>query len=241
MKRIPSANVNDFERTASVLAGTALLIGAVRGGHRTAKTITGAGLVARGLTGYCPVNSMLGRERTRDDTRRALAGGRGVRIEESITIRRAARDLYAFWRQLKNLPQVFSHLCSVEATGPRTSHWVMEGPAGTRFEWDAEIINDIKPELIAWRSLPGSDIASAGSVSFKESVRNGRDATDVTVVMQYDAPGGAAARTLAWLAGMGPEKVVREELLRFKESFEFGEPSIQFRNAGTFDPSQLHS
>ena len=233
---LPS-NVNDLERTASVLAGTALLIGAMRGRTTTAKTIAGAGLVARGLTGYCPVNSILGRGRMRDDTREALGGDRGVRIEETITIRRAASDLYAFWRQLKNLPQVFSHLCSVETTGPRTSHWVLEGPAGTRFEWDAEIINDIKPELIAWRSLPGSDIASAGSVSFKESVRNGREATDVSVVMQYDAPGGAAARTVAWLAGMSPEKVVREELLRFKESFEFGEPSIQFRNPGALDAS----
>ena len=235
MKIMPSANVNDLERTASVLAGTALLIGAMRGKSSTARTITGAGLVARGLTGYCPVNSVLGRGRMRDDTRQALGGNRGVRIEETITIRRAASDLYAFWRQLKNLPQVFSHLCSVEATGPRTSHWVLEGPAGTRFEWDAEIINDIKPELIAWRSLPGADIASAGSVSFKESVRNGREATDVTVLMQYDAPGGAAARTVAWLAGMDPEKVVREELSRFKESFEFGEPAIQFRNPRALD------
>ena len=239
MKRFPSANVNDLERTASVLAGTALLIGAVRGGRRTVKTIAGAGLVARGLSGYCPVNSVLGRASVRDDTRQALAGDRGVRIEESITIRRAPADLYKFWRQLKNLPQVFSHLCSVETTGPVTSHWVLEGPAGTRFEWDAEIINDVKPELIAWRSLPGSDIASAGSVSFKESVRNGREATDVTVVMQYNAPGGTAARALAWLSGMGPEKVVREELLRFKESFEFGEPTIQFRKTPVFDAKEL--
>jgi uncharacterized membrane protein len=237
MKRIASANVNDLERTASVLAGTVLLIGAMRGQRRTAKAVTAAGLVARGLSGYCPVNSMLGRGRQRDDTRQALAGDRGVRIEESITIRRAASDLYTFWRQLKHLPQVFSHLCSVEATGPRTSHWVMEGPAGTRFEWDAEIIHDVKPELIAWRSRPGSDIASAGSVSFKENVRNGREATDVTVVMQYDAPGGTAARALAWLTGMGPEKVVREELVRFKESFEFGEPAIQYRNAPAFGAS----
>ena len=237
--RIPSSNVNDIERAASVLAGTALLIGAMRGRTTTAKTIAGAGLVARGITGYCPVNSVLGRGRLRGDTREALGGDRGVRIEESITIRRAAADLYAYWRQLKNLPQVFSHLSSVETTGPRTSHWVMEGPVGTRFEWDAEIINDIKPELIAWRSLPGADIASAGSVSFKENVRNGREATDVTVVMQYDAPGGVAARTVAWLAGMGPEKVVREELLRFKESFEFGEPSAQFRNAPRFDASSV--
>ena len=229
MKRSASANVNDLERTASVVAGTALLIGAIRGKRRTVKTLAGAGLVARGLSGYCPVNSVLGRERQRDDTRQALGGDRGVRIEESVTIRRAPRDLYTFWRQLQNLPQVFSHLCSVESTGPRTSHWVMEGPAGTRLEWDAEIINDVKPELIAWRSLPGSDIASAGSVSFRENLRGGQDATDVTVVMQYDAPGGATARAIAWLAGMGPDSIVREELARFKESFEFGEPSLAFK------------
>jgi uncharacterized membrane protein len=229
MKRSASANVNDLERTASVVAGTALLIGAFRGKRRTVKTLAGAGLVARGISGYCPVNSVLGRARQRDDTRQALGGDRGVRIEESITVRRAPSDLYTFWRQLKNLPQVFSHLCSVEPTGPRTSHWVMEGPGGTRLEWDAEIINDVKPELIAWRSLPGSDIASAGSVSFRENLRAGQDATDVTVVMQYDSPGGTAARAIAWLAGMGPETILRDELSRFKESFEFGEPSLQFR------------
>ena len=227
MKRSASANVNDFERTASVVAGTALLIGAIRGQRRAAKTLAGASLVARGLSGYCPVNTLLGRERQRDDTRKALGGDRGVRIEESITIRRAPKDLYTFWRQLNNLPQVFSHLCSVETTGPRTSHWVMEGPVGTKLEWDAEIINDVKPDLIAWKSLPGSDIASAGSVSFRENLRNGQDATDVIVVMQYDAPGGAAARAIAWLEGMEPARVVREELARFKESFEFGDPSVQ--------------
>ena len=232
MKRSASANVNDLERTASVVAGTALLIGAMRGKRKAAKTLAGAGLVARGLSGYCPVNTLLGRERQRDDTRKALGGDRGVRIEESITIRRAPKDLYAFWRQLKNLPQVFSHLCSVEPTGPRTSHWVMEGPGGTKLEWDAEIINDVKPELIAWRSLPGSDIASAGSVTFRENLRGGQDATDVIVVMQYDSPGGAAARAIAWLAGMGPERLVREELARFKESFEFGDPSLQFKRPG---------
>lgn len=224
MLRTDSANVNDLERTASVLSGAAMLIGAYRGHRRTVNTIGGVSLIARGLSGYCPVNSLLGRSRKRDDTREALGGNRGVLIEERITVARSARDLYSFWRQLKNLPLVFSHLRSVEPTGPRTSHWVMEGPGGTRFEWDAEIINEIRPDLIGWRSLPGSDIASAGSVAFREVGRFGREATEVTVRMQYDAPGGAPARALAWLAGMGPQTVIREELRRFKDSFEFGRP-----------------
>ena len=231
MMRTASANVNDLERLASVLTGTALLIHAYQGRRRPMNTITGVGLIARGLTGYCPVNSLMGRGRTKGDTREELGGNRGVTIEESITINRPASDLYRFWRQLGNLPQVFSHLSRVDTTGPRTSHWVVEGPAGTTFEWDAEIINNIKDELIAWRSLPGADIASAGSVSFEEHGR----VTDVTVRMQYDVPGGKAASALAWLAGMGPSKVVREELERFRERFEGGGSSLPFQGWTNFD------
>jgi uncharacterized membrane protein len=223
MMRSVSANVNDFERTASVLAGTALLIGAMRGRRRAMNTVAGMGLVARGLSGYCPINSALGRQRMRDDTRQALGGDRGVLIEDGVTVWRPASEVYAFWRRLENLPKVFSHLSKVETTGPLTSHWVMSGPAGTTWEWDAEIINDIKPDLIAWRSLPGSDIASAGSVTFREGGRRGLEFTDVTVRMQYNAPGGAAARAMAWVAGIEPNTVVREELQRFKRRFEGGE------------------
>ena len=220
MMRIASANVNDLERAASVLSGAAMLIAAYAGRRRVMNTVGGVTLVARGLSGYCPINSMLGRQRLRDDTRRALAGDRGVLIEESVTIAKTAAELYAFWRRLENLPQVFSHLSRVDTTGPQTSHWVMEGPAGTTFEWDAEIINDVKPDLIAWRSLPGSDIASAGSVSFYEYGSRGYEMTDVTVRMQYNAPGGTATRALAWLIGAGPEKLVREDLQRFGQRFE---------------------
>jgi uncharacterized membrane protein len=210
-----------------VLTGAAMLITAYTGRRRLMNTVGGIGLVARGLSGYCPVNSALGRTRTRalDDTREALGGDRGVLIEDSVTVWRPASELYSFWRRLENLPEVFSHLSKVETSG-RMSHWVMAGPVGTKFEWDAEIINDVKPDLIGWRSLPGSDIASAGSVSFREGGRRGLEFTDVTVRMQYNAPGGKAARALAWLSGIEPATVVREELQRFKQRFESGEVSI---------------
>src|SRR5262245_64907577 len=43
------------------------------------------------------------------------------------------------------------------------SHWVVDGPLGTHVEWDAEVINEIENELIAWQSLPGGTVDSAGS------------------------------------------------------------------------------
>jgi uncharacterized membrane protein len=216
---LPSANVTHFERAVSVATGTAILISEWRRRRRLMPTLTGVGMIARGVSGYCPVNSALGRSLPQHDAKHALAGDGGVVLEHTVSVDRTADELYAFWRRLPNLPLVFSHLMSVEPTGPTTSRWQMRGPAGTTFTWDAELINNVKPTLIAWRSLPGADIVSAGSVTFRERARGTHPRTDVTVRMQYDAPGGKAAEALAWLIGESPRQVVREELDRFKTSF----------------------
>ena len=61
------------------------------------------------------------------------------------------------------------HLESVQVVDDKRSHWVAKAPAGRKVEWDAEIINEIPGELIAWRTLPGSDVISAGSVHFSRA------------------------------------------------------------------------
>ena len=66
------------------------------------------------------------------------------------------------------------------------SHWVARGPAGIEVEWDARIINDIENKVIAWQSLHGSDVATAGAVTFDETDRG----TIVHVHMQDNPPGG---------------------------------------------------
>jgi uncharacterized membrane protein len=215
------ANIDDMERMISLLAGAGLLLGALsRGRGRALRVAAGAGLVARGVVGYCPLRASLGLGRRRDDTRRALGGSRGIVVEERASIASTPEKLYAFWRRLENLPQIFQHLESVTTTSDRLSHWVMRGPAGTLFEWDAEIINDVRPDLIAWRSLPGADIATAGSVHFRERARSRGQVTDVTVRLQYDAPGGRAASALAWITGESPDVMLRNELRRLKRIAE---------------------
>ena len=101
-----------------------------------------------------------------DDTRAALRGPRGVNVLESVTINQPIEELYRFWRNLENLPQFMRHLESVEKVTDTISHWRAKGPAGSVVEWDAEIFNEIPNKLIAWRSLEGADVVSAGSVNF---------------------------------------------------------------------------
>lgn len=220
---MPSKNLGDIERVLSIVAGSILAVAALRGQRRRPMSaLSGAAMVVRGLSGYCPASAVLGRGSRRDDTREALGGSRGVHIDESIVIARPARQLYAFWRDLRNLPQVFTHLECVDVVDSRTSRWRMVGPAGMEFAWDARIINDVDSELIAWQSLPGADIASAGSVTFHERVRASGVATEVRVHMQYDAPGGKAASWLARLTGDSPEHMVQAQLERLKETMERG-------------------
>jgi uncharacterized membrane protein len=226
------ANVETWERGLSLAAGAGLLELGRRtyGAARSAAWATGAGLIARGAAGYCPVNAALGRERRRDDPRRALTGARGVTISTSVTIQMSARTLYDFWRDLGNLPRVMPYLIRVDRLDDVRSHWVARGPAGRTVEWDAVIINDVPGELIGWRSLPGADVASAGSVRFRPLQRGG---TEITVRLQYAPPGGHFGASVAWLLGASPASQVREALRRLKQVMETGEvPTVEGQPSG---------
>jgi uncharacterized membrane protein len=153
-------------------------------------------------------------------TRDALSGARGIHLRESIRLERPVEEVYRFWRELRNLPRFMRHLEQVTETAGGMSHWVVRGPAGLRVEWDAEIINEVPNRLIGWRSMPGSDLTSAGSVQFAR-VGNGQ-ATQVTVHMQYAPPAGRAGALLAAMFGRSPSATVREDLRRLKQTLEAG-------------------
>jgi uncharacterized membrane protein len=155
------------------------------------------------------------------DTRSALSGKRGVHVRESIRIERPLPEIYRFWRRFENLPQFMSHLDEVIDQGNGLSHWVAKGPGGVRVAWDAEIINEVENKVIGWRSLPDSDVVTAGSVNFDE-VRGGRS-TQLSVNLQYSPPAGKFGAVTAMLFGAEPSQTIREDLRRLKQLLEAGE------------------
>jgi uncharacterized membrane protein len=114
-----------------------------------------------------------------------------------------------------------SHLERVTETSNGRSHWIAAGPAGMQVEWDAEIINEVENHVLAWRSLPDSDVATAGSVNF-DTVRGGRS-TQLTINLQYAPPAGKAGALAATLFGREPSQTIREDLRHFKQMLEAGE------------------
>lgn len=209
-------NVNGIERAASVAAGLLLVAATRHVRGRGLATALGAGLVARGVAGYCPITEMVS-GRSRDDTREALGGRRGVHVNESILVGAPRQTVYDFWRALSNLPRFMTHLERVDVLSDTRSHWVATGPAGTRVEWDAEVINDRRPDLIAWRSLEGADVASAGSVRFRELSGGG---TEIVVRLQYEPPAGRLGAWVSAMLGEDPARQIRSDLRRLKQLFD---------------------
>jgi uncharacterized membrane protein len=171
------------------------------------------------------VNRALGRNTAWQDDRvspvASLARGDGIRVEQTVRVARPAEDLYRFWRNLENLPRFMDHLESVRVLDERRSHWVARGPAGTRVEWDAEIHNEVPGQLLAWRSLPGSEVDHAGSVHFEPDAGD----TLVRVILRYEPPAGKVGAAVARLFGEDADTQVADDLRRFKQVMEAGDVS----------------
>ena len=107
-------NIGTWQRVGSVAGGLALLyMGARRPRVAAVTRATGVGLVLRGMAGYCPITAATTPRRGRT-AREALAGPRGIHVQETIAIDRPRHVAFAFWRQLSNLPRFMSHLARVD-------------------------------------------------------------------------------------------------------------------------------
>ena len=216
-------NVSEVERALSALAGGGLAIYGISRGSLggAALAAVGASLVYRGVTGHCHLYEALGVDTSQHHNRAtAVPAQAGVRVEKTITINRSPEEVYAFWRDFENLAQFMEHLESVKTEGNR-SHWVAKAPLGMTVEWDAEVYNETPGEMIAWRSLEGSEVDTAGSVHFKPAP--GGRGTEVTVNLKYNPPGGKVGAAFAKLFGEEPSQQISEDLRRFKRIMETGE------------------
>ena len=228
-------NVSDTERWVSVVGGAALAVyGLDRrdiGGGMLA--VLGAELIRRGATGHCLLYDALNVSTASDATARGphrdlpasraatVRASRAVKVEHSITVKRPAEELYAFWRDPANPPRVLDFVESVEMLSETRARWRAHGPAGTMIEWDAEIINELPNELLAWKSVGDAHVPNAGSLHLR-AAPNGRG-TEVRIVFEYQPPAGHLGAWIAKLVKENPDAQVRDGLRRFKQLAETGE------------------
>jgi uncharacterized membrane protein len=144
-----------------------------------------------------------------------------IDLAATTTIARSRQEAYDQWRHLDRLPTFMTHLDSVSMTGQKTSHWRASAPFGRMVEWDAEIIEDVPGERIAWRAIDSALVRSEGEVRFTPAPTE-RD-TEVHVRMRYSMPAGKVGEAVARYFGEDPRQTLGDELRRFKQVAETGE------------------
>jgi uncharacterized membrane protein len=192
-----------------VLLGRALRSGAR--GRTVAAAVAVAGITALDLTAA---------RRSRPGAGTASSSGGDLELRAAVTVAKPAQEVYDFWRGLERLPSFMTHLRSVEWTGEGRTRWTAEAPVGT-VTWEAELVEDVPGEVIAWRSLPGADVDNSGSVRFAPAPAD--RGTEVRVRLRYALPGGRAGALVARLAGEDPHQQVEDDLRRFKQVVETGD------------------
>jgi len=190
----------------------------------------GAGLVGYGvkrrddlglLCGACGAAVLLRDIMNRPFSRLfGLGGGRrAVDFEKTITVRAPIEEVFSFFSAFENLPRFMSHLHRVERHDGGISRWTAAGPVGIPVSWNAETIEFLQNEVIAWRSLPGEAIANGGIVRFEETPEGH---TRLDIKMSYNPPAGALGHAVAALFGADPERAMDEDLVRLQSLLERG-------------------
>ena len=136
-------------------------------------------------------------------------------IEASIDVEVDVRTAYNQWTQFESFPCFMSDVRSVKQLDERHVHWTADIGGRVR-EWDAEIVEQVPDERVAWRSLAGTP--NDGEVTFRPL--NGLDEpplTRVTLTMIYDPNDWVAAAGEA--LGLANRRA-RSNLVDFKRFIE---------------------
>lgn len=204
------------------------------GGTGKAAGIAGSAAVGATLLGAVLVGSFIAakrRDRDGDDApgRTARKGFGEYKVAgRTVTIARPKQELFAFWRDFQNLPQFMENVVSVRTTGSDgRSVWTIRAPAGTTVDVETEVVREIEGEVIAWRSVEGSQITTEGRVEFRDAP--GDRGTQVTAIVAYKPPLGAAGQAVAKLFMREPAVQARHDLKRFKMLMEAGEIATSAR------------
>lgn len=210
-------NVGWNERLASATIGAFLLSSGISNLFKhpikgLIKTALGSTLLYRGMSGNCPFYTSIGKTK---DVRHTAA----INIRTGLIVNKPKDEVYAFWRKLENLPLFMKHLASVTEIDTKHSHWEATIPGNIgKIKWNAEIVKEEPGYMIGWQSLPNSTINNAGKVIFHDAL-NGQG-TELEVVIIYHPPAGEIGSGVAKLLNPVFEKIIRQDVMNFKEYIE---------------------
>lgn len=154
----------------------------------------------------------------------------GPGVEASVTIRRPVAEVFAFYRDFRNLPRFLGDVLAVELIGPTRSRWTIQGPLGVRVRWTTTV-TQVRPNQLIRYEVQGS--GSSWEVHFAPGPTGG--STEVREVLRV--PYGRFGRAVLTLVGKPPAAEVAANLNRLKQLMETGRVTdLRHAVPGKFPP-----
>ena len=179
--------------------------------------------VERALDSDAPLTAAVHQRDVAHEAAEARSWHEAALVGRTITVNRPREELYAFWRDFRNLARFMENVESVRVDDDRRSHWVVKAPGGKTVEWDSVLTEEEEGRVLAWESAPDADIKNTGRIEFRDAPP-GRG-TEITATIVYDPPGGDIGKLIAKLFQKEPKIQARRDLRRFKQLMETGEIS----------------
>lgn len=208
----PGVNLGEGERVLSAIAGS-LLLYLVAKRHRVDSLLLAGGgyLLYRAVSGHCPLTSLY---------RGSVAGERAsnVNVRAQVIVNRPRAEVYAFWRNLENLPLFMKHIDHIDVIDPMTSAWKLRLPAGLGdVRWESRIVKDVRDEELSWHSVEGAPIENTAKINFTDTPGG---ATRIDVMVSYRAPMGVLGERIGrFLTPLFREKI-EADIYHFKHYIE---------------------
>ena len=106
-----------------------------------------------------------------------------ARVEKTVEIERPIRMVYDQWTQFEEFPRFMEGVEEVQQLDEKTLHWRAR-IGGKTEEWEAEIVQQVPDQAIAWRHTRGA--VNSGVVTF---VPVDGERTRVSLALDYDPQG----------------------------------------------------
>lgn len=146
----------------------------------------------------------------------------GVEIHKTLEVDAPIEEVFELWRDFQNVPRFMRHVSEITQLDEERSRWVVEGPAGTPIEWDAELTVCLPNELLGWKTLPGQLVEQAGTIGFAEAPEG---KTRVDIQMSYSPPAGVLGRLVILLSGVDPRTLLDMDLIELQALLEGRRPA----------------
>ena len=151
-----------------------------------------------------------------------------TKVEKSIVIDVPEQIAYDQWTQFEEFPRFMGGVSEVRQLSDTRLHWIAE-IGGVKREWDAEILEQVPNQKIAWAATEGA--TNAGAVYFDAA---GPGRSTVTLELEYE-PEGLVEKAGDAVGVVG--RRAEADLEKFKEVIEAaGTPTGAWRGSVEGEP-----